>query len=267
MKTTYLTTLAIGLGMTANLWGLPEWNIDFEGMDVGEPPETMSYQSGVVNTFPQTSTTSGDSTVLIQEDYTPATPGADTMPGKSVVFNYVPNPDAPPQWTAQLQMIGNADATPASNFLIGFDILVDSSSFSGSGLHSFDLRLQDTSNAILTRVLFENAGNIRLLRSATELDVTFNDVWSVDTLHRIELLYNGSTGTYSVFVDGNSVGSASYDASVDLQSITLGNMRFLQGSNNLGWTGAIDNILVTIPEPGTAVLSLLGLCALLRRYR
>lgn len=261
MKKTHLTILTLVTLASPSLWAVPEWNVDFEDMDVGQPPVLESYQSGVVNTNPQSISSAGGSSILIQENYTPAALGADTMPGRAAVFTY------DEENTVQLQFSGNADATPGASFFIGFDILVDSSSITGSGSQTFDLRIQNPSGDALNRVLMLNNGGIRLLGTAFDFDTTFEDVWTWDTLHRIELLYQGNTGTYSLFVDGNFVGSDSYGAHIDLQDIAFGNMRFRQGSNNLGWTGAIDNVLVTIPEPGTAALSLLGLLALLRRHR
>lgn len=246
---------------STHLHALPEWNIDFEGMTPGQSPTTATFQSGQVNTNPQS--VSG---LIVEEDYTPDAPGAETMFGNSAVFSFLQGE------SFSMTLSGAADATPNVDFLVGFDILVDSTKFDGAASNVIDVRLRNgaATNTNIIRIIMERDGeDIRLLSDGVYgIDTTYSNAWTLDTVHRVELLYTSSNLTYQLFVDGQFIGSevSSFDQSPD--EIMLSNILFTRGTANLGATGALDNILVTIPEPGTLMLAVLGLLPLLtRRFR
>lgn len=232
-----LSVLLCTLLMASMARALPQWSLDFENATPGGPPPTAVFKAGEINNRAQAVTAQGSGTVLVQSDH------AGKMPGPAVVITF---PSGMENTIGLSLKSGGADRQDNAAFRFGFDVLIESGSVARSG-NVLGVRFKDRSE-IVTTLLLESEGNIRILSEQQSIDQTFKKVWSMDGVQRIELAYEPASLTYSALVNGTVVGTT---VSQNPAGMTFDNILFTQGSSNLAWSGAIDNIVLAKPQSAT----------------
>lgn len=246
------------LSQVAN--AIPKWNVNFDGMTVGNPPTTLTPAiSGAVNTMPTAVSSSGTGSILVDEDFTP---GEITMPGNSLVMNT--------GFTGgynDVYFTGNSDDYQiGQNFQLDYDMMITNSK---GWCFGTELWRNGTSNPVALFAIY--AGDNRVLMASYEGSTSTSSYfwpdgnwsWSNDVLLHVTLLYDAQNNLFNAKINGNQVGSiplAQSEGNQDVRTIHF----YESGSSAVNMRVALDNI-VTTPEPAT--MALLGLGAICLRRR
>lgn len=245
MKKLFSITKLLFLLPAGFAMALPEWSVDFREMPVDEPPITAVATPGVVNSYPtsyRVDPESGESSVIIRPSFKA---GGAELSDQPAVFTYHPGE------TLELQFAGAAaDVAPPEDFYIAFDLLVSEDSIHGTGSNTLEVRLINTMEGAsnLLRLLFMRNGDIRLLSDEPyEVDVVAGGAWSTNEVQKIEGRFSSEENLLTLSVNGVQMAMVNFDFPYD-EAKTVRTVRFRYGSNNLGWSGAINNFQL-LPAP------------------
>lgn len=229
------------------LSALPEWQVDFEQMPAGQPPSTAPATPGMINSQPTAIFEGGDGRLEVVESFQA---GAAVMDSKALLLSFRSR-DLNPDNMAMVNFQGHdQDVLPPEDFVIWFDFLVDSLSVEGSGTNTLEVRIRNAAEEDqMLRILFETRGDIRLLSdSVYEVDTTFENAWSMDTLHRVEGQFDADQSTFTLSVDGETLGDVVFNFQDDSEK-SVRTVVFRFGSAGLGFDAAIANFHLHPPQP------------------
>jgi hypothetical protein len=159
----------------------------------------------------------------------------------------------------------------------GFDISVNSAAAFVSTNEAYVAHYYVNSSTFPSRLILTPSAGIDYtfgLTSTNVPQVTWPSGFTFGTTHRAVLSYSFDTGISQLWIDPTSAASASITFNAPV-SAAMTAFAFRQANPTTGSTQTIDNLLVAttfdeaniVPEPGSLVLSAIGLVSLFGWYR
>ena len=223
--------------------GIPRFDVDFDAMSSGAPPETAGAISGIINDKPTSISNDnpGTNTLLVQDSFTS---NSVTMSGKPVVFDQV---------TGGLGMTfrgATADYSAGKNFVFEFDMMIasgvspDNSTICGVGFERLGTGTDIAGFAFGdSRQRIALTSNSNVAPAVTE---TFYDQWEYDTIMHVEAVVDCVSGRFLMWLDDHYVGSVPLVPAPENQGVIQ--MAFSCGSTAYASRFAVDNIKTSLAD-------------------
>jgi len=231
----------IALGMSGPVQAGPLWDVDFSSDTAGFRPTTNAAVAGVVNTRPTGITVQTGASVLVEESFTA---GSASLTNNPVVFT------TPTGANVGINLHGaEADYQAGTPYKLSFDFLIDGQASPSNGA-MLQAQMLNTNNIPVAKFILEGDGSLRIDTMSTDeggvFNQTFADRWEKDTVMSAELIFSPSDNTFTVKLSGGSGGSTADSAAIGGNPDDRGvlNLQIGRASSNVGWTGAVDNIMV-----------------------
>lgn len=256
--------------VSAPVWAVPIFDVDFQSDTVGSPPVVAASVAGVTNTHPTTATVGGTTNTWLVQD------GYETLGGSGDKVLVVSDTDSASAFDLRFYA-ANADAISSGTAIYSWDMLA-SSSVTRAGNYFLDVK--NSSGIAVLSLLTQPSGSTNELLKVTTytssggyVDAVPNYIFPNGTVQHIDLILDMDANTADVYVNSilkwsvsiaylNGVGALPDGVPTD----NVAQWRFAAGNAATG-TYALDNFVFDVPEPASMALMAMGGALILVRRK
>lgn len=257
--------------ISAPVWAVPIFDVDFQSDTVGSPPVVAASVAGVTNTHPTTATVTGTTNTRLVQD------GYEALGGSGDKVLVVSDTDSAGAFDLRFYAAA-ADAISSGNASISWDMLA-SSTAARTGNFFLDVK-NSSGTSVLSLLTQPSTSTTELLKVTTYtssggyVDATPFYIFPRGTVQHIDLILDMDVNTADVYVNSilkwsvsiaylNGVGALPDGVPTD----NVAQWRF-NAANAANGTYALDNFVFDVPEPASiALLGLGGALMLVRGKR
>lgn len=229
--------LLVYLIITHAAFGIPRWNVTFNGMTTSQTPTYTAAVQGQINSQPTDPVLQTGGTILVQSSFTA---GSANLSDTPVVFTHTTNA------TPVMYFNGNSgDYQRGAGYKLEFDLIVSSTSAANT---LFGCMLYDVNSVQIGYVAF-GTSSMRTIIGNTSTETYFYNTWQTNTLTHVAIVLDTDAGQLKCSLNGVSIGYIAL--SNPGAALSVSKVEITGGSTSGRGTFAIDNIKTTDVVPMT----------------